>query len=65
MESFRKDQQLQQLQQHLKEVESRIAQQPPFVMGADPDMTAKLVQLEAEVASKKEEIEQLKEQVGF
>ena len=32
-------------------------------MGADPEMTAKLLELESEVTSKKQEIEQLKEQV--
>ena len=109
MDSFRKDQQVQQLQQKLKELESRtktqqpvqnggpqltyrvdsphrsqqqspvvsgpqiqqqaamgaapVQQQGPMVMGGDPEMTAKLLQLETEVAEKKQEIEQLKEQV--
>ena len=112
MDSFRKDQQVQQLQQKLKELESRtktqqpvqnggpqltyrvdsphhrsqqqspvvsgpqiqqqqqaamggapVQQQGPIVMGGDPEMTAKLLQLETEVAEKKQEIEQLKEQV--
>ena len=117
MDSFRKDQQVQQLQQKLKELESRTktpqqqlgqnggqltyrvdsphrqqqqspavmgaqtgaqmfgtqggvgaqvgpqSQQGPLVMGGDPEMMAKLLQLETEVAEKKQEIEQLKEQV--
>lgn len=92
LESFHKDQQVQQLQQKLKELEARVSpdlssrafrrvesphishqppvvsgaqpqQQPAFIMGGDPEMTARLLQLEAEVAAKKQEIEQLKEQV--
>ena len=98
MESFRKDQQVQQLQQRLKELESRFNQQSdqnggpqltyrvdlphmsqqspvvrgaqtqpqgPMVMGGDPEMTARLLQLETEVAEKKQEIEQLKERVSY
>ena len=63
MESFRKDQQVQQLQQQLGSLESQVSQQPPVVMGVDQEMTAKLVQLETEVAAKKEELEKLKEEV--
>ena len=64
MESFRKDQQVQQLQQQLGSLESQVSQQPPVVMGVDQEMTAKLVQLETEVAAKKEELEKLKEEVN-
>lgn len=36
-----------------------------MIVGGDADVTAKLVQLESEVSSKKQEINNLREQVRF
>ncbi|KAL4221029.1 Forkhead-associated (FHA) phosphopeptide binding domain 1 [Mactra antiquata] len=77
MDSFRKDQQLQQLQQQLQICEltnyrqhfyvyfkQNVSQGQPTVMGADPEVTNKLFQLEAEVVDKRQEINGLKEQLS-
>lgn len=62
MESYKKDQHLQLLQSQLSEAQQRIYQQP-LIMGGDADLSQKLVHLESEVASKKEEIASMREQV--
>ena len=62
MESYKKDQHLQLLQSQLSEAQQRLYQQP-LILGGDADLSQRLVHLENEVTSKKEEIDSLKEQV--
>ncbi|XP_052820992.1 forkhead-associated domain-containing protein 1-like isoform X2 [Mya arenaria] len=63
MDVSRKDQMLQQMQQQLQMAECQ-AQQQAMVVGSDPDVTNKLLQFEAEVSNKKQEILDLREQLS-
>lgn len=64
-ESFRKDQLIQQLQQQITDLQSKMHQEPSIIMGAgDPETTQRLAQLDAEVNAKKAEIMALKEQLN-
>ncbi|KAK3583389.1 hypothetical protein CHS0354_040353 [Potamilus streckersoni] len=63
MDSFHKEQQLQQLEQQVLDLQQRLSQQPPLIMGrSDVEITHKLVQLDDELTAKKAEIAALKEQ---
>lgn len=61
MESFNKSQHIEQLQQQLKDITSR--QQEPMIIGGDPEIADKLFQLENEVKLKRQEINDLREQL--
>lgn len=63
-ESFRKDHLIQQLQQQISDLQTRMRQEPSIIMGAgDPATSQRLTQMEAEVNAKKAEIMALKEQL--
>ncbi|KAK3583390.1 hypothetical protein CHS0354_040353 [Potamilus streckersoni] len=65
MDSFHKEQQLQQLEQQVLDLQQRLSQQPPLIMGrSDVEITHKLVQLDDELTAKKAEIAALKEQLS-
>lgn len=61
-ESQQKDHLLQQLQLQVNDLQNRVQQGPSLIMGGDADVTQKLVELENEVISRKEEVYTLKEQ---
>ncbi|XP_052213963.1 forkhead-associated domain-containing protein 1-like isoform X2 [Dreissena polymorpha] len=62
LESMKKDQTMDQMQQQLQNMHSQ--QHAPMVIGADPDVTSRLLHLENEVTAKKQEINQLREQLS-
>ncbi|XP_059145230.1 forkhead-associated domain-containing protein 1-like [Physella acuta] len=63
-ESVRKDSLIQQLQQQITELQTKMRQEPAIIMGGDTDMSGKLLHLETEVSAKKGEINALKEQLN-
>lgn len=65
LDSFRKDQQIQQMSLRISELENNPCQRPPMVSGTDAELTQKLLYLEQEIAAKNQEISTLREQVCF
>ncbi|XP_033764191.1 LOW QUALITY PROTEIN: forkhead-associated domain-containing protein 1-like [Pecten maximus] len=62
VDTLRKDQMLQQMQQQILELQHRVATQGPLIMGADTDLSQRVVALETELTSKNQEMISMKEQ---
>ncbi|KAJ8320668.1 hypothetical protein KUTeg_002255 [Tegillarca granosa] len=64
LDSFHKDQQIQQMSVRISELENNPSQRPPVVSSTDAELTQKLLYLEQEIAAKNQEIATLREQQG-